>query len=269
MNRTAAPLGASFTGKADGVWYFHVRAVDGTGNGGDPTTRAVRIDTTPPVTTDDAPVSFGTSPITVALTPTDGASGMSGGSAGTWYKLDNAASFTAGTSVNVSGAGTHTLRYYSEDAAGNSEATKTVTITGGVVPTYTLTPTSGAHGSISPPTQQTVNEGDSPTFTIKPDGGYHVADVWWTDLGGRGRRLHVQQRAGAHTITRHLRDHTFTITIAASAGANGSISPSGACGRRRRRARPSPSRPTPATTSPTCWWTGPRSARSPATPSAA
>ena len=39
LNQTVDPLGASFTGKADGVWYFHVRAVDRLGNGGDTTTR--------------------------------------------------------------------------------------------------------------------------------------------------------------------------------------------------------------------------------------
>ena len=41
---------ASFTGKADGVWYFHVRAVDGLGHGGPTSTRALRIDTQGPTT---------------------------------------------------------------------------------------------------------------------------------------------------------------------------------------------------------------------------
>ena len=103
---------------------------------------------------------------------------MSGGAAGTWYKLDSAASFTAGTAVTISGAGSHTLQYYSRDAAGNIEATKTVTVVGtSGVPAYTLTPSAGLHGAISPATPQTVNAGDSLEFTITPDAGYRVADV--------------------------------------------------------------------------------------------
>jgi len=43
--------------------------------------------------------------------------------------------------------------------------------------TYTLTPTAGLNGAISPATVQTVNYGDTPTFTISPATGYHVADV--------------------------------------------------------------------------------------------
>jgi hypothetical protein len=43
--------------------------------------------------------------------------------------------------------------------------------------TYTITPSVGAHGSISPGSAQTVAKGASVTFTIKPDAGYKVADV--------------------------------------------------------------------------------------------
>ena len=42
--------GASFTGVADGTWYFHVRA-DGAAGWGSTSTVQVNIDTTPPVTT--------------------------------------------------------------------------------------------------------------------------------------------------------------------------------------------------------------------------
>ena len=80
--------------------------------------------------------------------------------------------------MTISGAGSHTLQYYSRDAAGNTEATKTVTVVGtSGVPAYTLTPSAGLHGSISPATPQTVNAGASLEFTITPDAGYRVADV--------------------------------------------------------------------------------------------
>lgn len=45
------------------------------------------------------------------------------------------------------------------------------------VATYTLTPSAGPNGAISPATVQTVNAGDSKTFTITPNAGYKVADV--------------------------------------------------------------------------------------------
>ena len=46
LDRSAA---ASYTGIADGIWQFHVRAVDAGGTGGPTATREVRIDTQPPV----------------------------------------------------------------------------------------------------------------------------------------------------------------------------------------------------------------------------
>ena len=42
---------------------------------------------------------------------------------------------------------------------------------------YTLTPSAGAGGTISPDTPQTVSHGASATFTISPDAGHHIEDV--------------------------------------------------------------------------------------------
>ena len=42
---------------------------------------------------------------------------------------------------------------------------------------YTITPSAGEHGTISPARAQTVTSADSTTFTITPDAGYHVDDV--------------------------------------------------------------------------------------------
>ncbi len=47
-NAASAPFVASYSGLSDGVWYFHVRAVDTAGGGGPTATRAVRIATAPP-----------------------------------------------------------------------------------------------------------------------------------------------------------------------------------------------------------------------------
>ncbi|HEY5506831.1 MAG TPA: hypothetical protein VIK83_04995, partial [Coriobacteriia bacterium] len=44
-------------------------------------------------------------------------------------------------------------------------------------PTYTITGSAGAHGSISPPTPQALDPGSDATFTVAPDTGYRVAEV--------------------------------------------------------------------------------------------
>ncbi|MGB4593307.1 MAG: cell wall-binding repeat-containing protein, partial [Coriobacteriia bacterium] len=112
----------SFTDKADGTWYFHVRAVDSLGNWGDTSHLAVKIDTAPPVTTDDHDAVY-TAPATITLTPGDTHSGV----AATYYALDGTPG--TGTTVNTSVAGDHTLEYASVDVAGNRETSVTVDFT--------------------------------------------------------------------------------------------------------------------------------------------
>jgi len=89
-------------------------------------------DTTPPVTTDDAPAGWQNAPVTVHLTASDPSPGS--GIAHTYYTLDGG-SQTEGTSVTVaapadhSGDGTHTITYWSVDKAGNVEDPHTCTVT--------------------------------------------------------------------------------------------------------------------------------------------
>ena len=61
------------------------------------------------------------------------------------------------------------------DADKNCTATFTIN-------TYTVTPSAGAGGSITPNTPQTVNHGSTTTFTITPNTGYHINTV--TGCGG-------------------------------------------------------------------------------------
>ncbi len=139
-----AYLADSYTGKADGIWYFHVRAVDATGTGGPTTTRAVRIDTTPPVTSQTgADSAWHASPVTVNLSATDPLSGV----ASTQYQVDGG-SWTTGTSVTIpapldgSNNGPHVVSYRSTDVAGNTETAKTCTVD--IVTTAPVTTVSGA-----------------------------------------------------------------------------------------------------------------------------
>jgi hypothetical protein len=95
------------------------------------------------------------------------------------------------------------------------------------IKTFTITPTAGPNGSISPNTPQTVIYGNSQTFTFTPDTGYLIEDV---KVDGVSDPAAVA--AGAYTFTNVKADHTIgvtfkikTFTITPSAGANGSISP--------------------------------------------
>ena len=110
--------------RADGTWYFHVRAGDAAGNWGPPVHKKIMIDATPPVTTDDAPATWSKIPVTVHFTSTDGSGS---GVDDTQYRLDGGA-WTSGTQVTVSSEGVHTLLYRSTDVAGAVEASKSCTV---------------------------------------------------------------------------------------------------------------------------------------------
>ena len=92
---------------------------------------------------------------------------------------------------------------------------------------FTILPTAGANGSISPSAPVQVNYGSNQQFTITPDGGYHldsliVDGVRNTDSTASYTFLNV---TAAHTIRVTFAANQFTILP--TAGPNGSISPSG------------------------------------------
>ena len=72
--------------------------------------------------------------------------------------------------------------------------------------TYTITPTAGAGGSITPGTPQTVSYGGSLTFTIAPNVGYHIADVGVDGVS--------QGALESHTFSNVTADHTITAAFA-------------------------------------------------------
>ena len=86
-------------------------------------TATVRIDTRAPQTSDDAPTGWRSGPVTLTLSASDAASGVSG----TTWSLDGGAAHS-GTTVPVNGDGTHTVTYFSTDNAGNAEPSRTATV---------------------------------------------------------------------------------------------------------------------------------------------
>jgi hypothetical protein len=92
------------------------------------------------------------------------------------------------------------------------------------IDTFTITPTAGPNGAISPGAPQTVAYGGSRAFTILPATGYHVADVLvdGSSVGARASYLFSNVTAD-HTISASFAIDAFTITP--TAGPNGAISP--------------------------------------------
>jgi len=103
-----------------GTYPLEFRSVDNTMQTESTKTLLVKIDMEPPTTT--AQVDH----VRVTLNATDATSGVSS----IMYRIDNGAWRVYTGTVSVIGAGTHTLEYYSVDAAGNREATKSVEVKG-------------------------------------------------------------------------------------------------------------------------------------------
>ena len=72
--------------------------------------------------------------------------------------------------------------------------------------TYTVTPSAGANGTISPSTAQTVNYGSSLTFTATPSTGYTV-NTWSLD------GTVVQTGGTTYTLTNITANHTVNVTF--------------------------------------------------------
>jgi alpha-tubulin suppressor-like RCC1 family protein len=88
---------------------------------------------------------------------------------------------------------------------------------------YTLTPSAGANGSISPNTAQTVDHGDTTTFTVTPDEGY-TASVGGTCSGSLdGVTYTTGPITGDCTVMASFSQVTTTHTVTLHPGDHGSI----------------------------------------------
>jgi hypothetical protein len=97
----------------------------------------------------------------------------------------------------------------------------------GSPPTFTITPSAGDNGVISPSTPQLVQQNaDSATFTFTPDAGYRVHEVVvnGTPVVPTPSSYQFKKVNANHTISVSFVLDTFTITP--SAGPNGAILPS-------------------------------------------
>ncbi len=126
--------------------------------------------------------------------------------------------------VLVDGASVGNPTFYQFD---NINANHTISASFELIPTYDMTATAGANGTISSAGVVTVNEGTSKNYVISPDAGYRVENVIvdGVSIGA------VSSYTFSDIMSNHSIDVSFValldFDITASAGANGSISPSG------------------------------------------
>ena len=125
-------LGDTFiwTTSAEGTTRIDMYARDAAGNTSATETVTLRVDSTPPVTTDDAPGAWVSTDVTVTLTATDPlpGDGTSSGVATTYYRIDGSSTQTYTAPVPVTAEGTHEIVYWSVDGAGNTEEPNSATV---------------------------------------------------------------------------------------------------------------------------------------------
>ena len=165
---------------------------------------------------------------TYTVTPSAGANGSISPSTPQSVNYDGTTSFTMtpNTGYNISsvtgcGGTLSGSTYTTGQITGNCSVSAAFAID-----TYTVTPSAGANGSISPSTPQTVNYDGTKTFTLTPNTGYNISSV--TGCGGTlsGSTYTTGQVTGNCSVTAAFAINTYTITP--SAGTGGSISPSAA-----------------------------------------
>jgi hypothetical protein len=183
-------------------------STDMAGNQEPTQTVSPKVDTTAPTTTDDAGSTWHAGPWSLALTrltplAADGShAGMTGGSAGTQYSLDNGASWQSGTSVAFprwkrgGGSGTYDVLYRSTDSAGNTEQIESTTVR-----IDNSLPTSDAALTVA------ANPATVTLTATDPDSG--VACLWYSLDGGAWQQAVYPGPAGVPVTIAGLGTHTL------------------------------------------------------------
>ena len=116
-----------FTAGSDATYRFNIQTFDIAGNsepspsGAGSIEAATIVDTSPPVTTDNAPAGWSTASVNIVFNP----SGLP--VCATYHSLDGDPWINS-TSMQITTDGIHTAAYYSVDCAGNEEAQKSVNV---------------------------------------------------------------------------------------------------------------------------------------------
>jgi large repetitive protein len=184
----ACPAASTITGQGEDL-AVTASVGDRAGNEASNTVSGIRIDRVAPTTSASAPTAW-VNKATVTMTATDGGSGV----ATTFYGLDGGAA-VAGTSLEIGDDGTHTVKYWSVDKAGNIEPAQTVTVRiDGTPPTIQWPggPADGAtyaFGTVPPATTCTATDATSGVGGCTVSGygttvGQHTMTATATDAAG-------------------------------------------------------------------------------------
>lgn len=163
---------------------------DRAGNTTVATTNPVNIDRTAPITEVSAPSGWTNQDLSLTFVATDNLSGL----AETYHSIDGAPA-QSGATATITGQGTHLVRYWSIDVAGNVESTNTATVRieyDGPALVTTLSPAPNDSGwNTTPVTLTTTCTDDlsgieycTPPITISVDGGNQSVQVSGTDSAG-------------------------------------------------------------------------------------
>ncbi|HJW75752.1 MAG TPA: hypothetical protein VJ787_08815 [Thermoleophilia bacterium] len=193
--------GVSVTISTQGDHTLTFRSTDGLGNAEPTQTVHVKIDTTDPVTTDDADGAWHNGPVTVTFSATDaGGSGL----AVTQYRIEGGA-WQNDTSVTIGAQGDTTLDYRSRDEAGNIEPFNTVHVK---IDTTDPNTTQSGGGSTWHDGPVTV------TFSATDTGGSGLDYTEYSLNGGgtwtQGASATVSGE-GSHTVSYRSRDNAGNV----------------------------------------------------------
>jgi photosystem II stability/assembly factor-like uncharacterized protein len=175
--------------------------------------------------------SLGNFVLTVSKTGTG--SGTVAPDSGTivWSGASGTATYASGTIVNLTATADtgSTFTGWSGDCNSSGQVTmdsnKSCTATF-ILNQYTVTPSAGTGGTISPNTAQTINYNATTSFTITPNAGYSIASV--TGCGGTlsGNTYTTGPIISDCTVTATFAANAATQTVTPIAIGSGSISPS-------------------------------------------
>jgi len=167
--------------------------------------------------------------VTHTVTPSAGSNGSISPSSLATVVDGSTAQFTitpnAGYSASVGGGcgGTLTGTTFKTNAV-SADCTVAATFSK-VTVTYTVTPSTGSNGSISPAAPIMVSEGSTTQFTVTPSAGY-IASVGGTCGGNLSLKLYTTNAVTADcTVAATFSKVPVMYTVTPSAGPNGSISP--------------------------------------------
>jgi subtilisin family serine protease len=92
--------------------------------------------------------------------------------------------------------------------------------------TYTVTPTAGPHGTISPATPQTVNFLQPVSFTITPNTGYHIASVTGCNGTLNGSTYTTGPVTADCTVSAMFAINTYALTVTKAGTGSGTVTSS-------------------------------------------